>query len=164
MAQREFGTSTCAMLVALLLSFAVAGCDRREPESPAADSAADRDAIRAVLRDIEDIYRSGSPRYVDLFDDSPVVTLPGRPPSTDKRAIREFWNEFVGSYDAELMLTNEELIVAGDWAIARNAFELTRTPRAGGEPIRSTGRNQLVFRRQADGSWKLARVIGYTEE
>jgi len=149
------------LLAAFLLL--VAGCEGREPEPTSAQYKADRDSIENVIRAIEEVYASGSPSYVDLYDEEPVVTLPGRPQMTNKREIAAFWKEFVDTYDAHQQLTTEEIIIAGDWAVVRNLFDLTLSPKSGAAPVRLTGRNQLVLRRQDDDSWKLARVIAYID-
>jgi ketosteroid isomerase-like protein len=119
---------------------------------------------RGLIDDIEDAYKSGSPSYVELYDDSPIMTFVGRPPMTSKTAISGFCREFVEKYETDQNLTTEDIIEAGDWAVARNLYDLTSIPTAGGSPRRITGRNQLILKRQPDKSWKIARVIGNIEE
>jgi len=43
----------------------------------------------------------------------------------------------------------------GDWAFGRCNFTATMTPKAGGEPIFTDGKALTLYKRQADGSWKL---------
>lgn len=141
----------------------ISGCALPEPEQKASLHSTDRESIENIVREIEIVYRTGSPSYVDLYDENPVVTLPGRAPMTNKKEINEFWQEFVATYDAHQQLTTEEIIVTGDWAIVRNIFDLTLSPKSGAEPSRLTGRNLLVLRRQKNDSWRLARVISYID-
>jgi hypothetical protein len=89
----------------------VAGCKGQEPEQTSAQYNADRDSIEKVIQEIVEIHGSGSPSYVDLYDEEPIVTLPGRPPMTNKKEISEFWKEFVETYDAHQQLTTEEIII-----------------------------------------------------
>jgi uncharacterized protein (TIGR02246 family) len=49
-----------------------------------------------------------------------------------------------------------ELNILGDWAYARNYLEVTMTPPAG-ERVRRTGYTLTLFRKDADGRWRLAR-------
>jgi uncharacterized protein (TIGR02246 family) len=49
-----------------------------------------------------------------------------------------------------------ELQVLGDWAFARTYLQVTMTPR-GGAPARRHGYAMSIFRKGADGLWRLAR-------
>lgn len=53
----------------------------------------------------------------------------------------------------------DEVIVSGDWAFARGTFSATSQPKSGGSPTTSATKYALLLRRQADGSWKIARDI-----
>jgi uncharacterized protein (TIGR02246 family) len=59
-----------------------------------------------------------------------------------------------------VVLTSEKTAVSGDMAYDRGTFDFTLTPKAGGAPVRDTGRYLVVLRKQADGSWKLAELMG----
>jgi len=49
-----------------------------------------------------------------------------------------------------------ELQVLGDWAFARTYLQVTMTPPAGA-PVRRQGYAMNIFRKGADGLWRLAR-------
>jgi ketosteroid isomerase-like protein len=49
--------------------------------------------------------------------------------------------------------------VAGDWAIQRYAYQLTLTPKAGGQSMEERGKGIHIFRRQPDGSWLIVQDI-----
>jgi uncharacterized protein (TIGR02246 family) len=49
-----------------------------------------------------------------------------------------------------------ELQVLGDWAFARTYLQVTMTPPAG-VPLRRQGYAMSIFRKGADGLWRLAR-------
>jgi uncharacterized protein (TIGR02246 family) len=49
-----------------------------------------------------------------------------------------------------------ELQVLGDWAFARTYLQVTMTP-PGGAPVRRHGYAMSIFRKGADGLWRLAR-------
>lgn len=163
MRKEAFANFPMLALFLPIFLISVAGCAWRESGQAASTNSADRESIENVVREIEHVYRTGSPSYVDLYDEDPVVTLPGREVMTTRKEIIEFWDGFVATYDAHQQLTTEEIIVAGDWAIVRNIFDLTLSPKSGAEPFRRTGRNLLVLRRQENDSWKLARVIAYVD-
>ena len=49
-----------------------------------------------------------------------------------------------------------EVIIGGDLATERLAFTMILEPAAGGTPMILTGKGVHVYRRQADGDWKLS--------
>ena len=51
----------------------------------------------------------------------------------------------------------QEFIVDGAWAFERYSFISTDTPIAGGKPFVSTGWGLVIYHRDADGKWRVAR-------
>lgn len=56
-----------------------------------------------------------------------------------------------------------EVIVTGDTAVVRLTWTLTMRPAGGGEAVTVREQGMDYFRRQPDGSWKIARFISYEE-
>ena len=54
--------------------------------------------------------------------------------------------------------------MTSDWAYERFSFSRTMTPTGGGEPTTARGKGIHVYRRQSDGSWKLARDLWNSDE
>jgi len=77
----------------------------------------------------------------------------------NKTRIAAFGQEFAGKHNADQDLAAEDIVVAGDRAIVRSLYDITVAPKARGNPTKTTGRNQLILRRQADNSLKTARVV-----
>ncbi len=50
-----------------------------------------------------------------------------------------------------------ETVVGGDWAYERGTFTVDATPKAGGETRKMRGNYLRIYRRQADGHWKMIR-------
>jgi ketosteroid isomerase-like protein len=48
-------------------------------------------------------------------------------------------------------------VVAGDVAYTWSTDSLSLTPRAGGDAIALAGHRVTIYRKQPDGSWRLAR-------
>ena len=79
-------------------------------------------------------------------------TLPGREPA------RRLMEDFFGTFAIEIeRLSMEEIVVAGEWAFVRDTYVSSLTPKSGGATVRARGKNVWILRRQADGSWKVAR-------
>ena len=56
-----------------------------------------------------------------------------------------------------------EVIVTGDAATVRLTWTLTLRPGGGGEAVTTTEQGMDFFRKQPDGSWKIARFVSYEE-
>ena len=60
-------------------------------------------------------------------------------------------------FNVKIAINNEEVQIAGDWAYSRGVFTLSLTPKAGVETTKFEGKYLSILKRQADGSWKVAR-------
>ena len=54
---------------------------------------------------------------------------------------------------------DEEIVVSGDWGFQRYTYEITLTPKGGGDSVEISGHGLHVFQRQQNGSWKLSKDI-----
>lgn len=118
-------------------------------------------ALRQILADYVAGYNTGDlKRVMDLWTDDAVVMPNGEPVVVGKKAVEEWKGEYFKQYSFELTSTSDELQVGGDWAFNRGAFDVTMTPKDGSAPIRERGKFIQIFRRQPDGSWKIARDMG----
>ncbi len=115
----------------------------------------DEKAIRQAVETWMTATRAGDGATVlALMTDDVVFMVPGHEP---------FGKEaFAAASDSgdetRIEGTNEivELQILGDWAFSRNRIEMTVTP-PGGEPIRRSGYTLTLWRKEADGKWRLAR-------
>ena len=88
-----------------------------------------------------------------------VIMPPDEPTVSGHDAIRAWLEAFFVAYKTDLEYTGSDVSVAGDVAFEAYAFRWTLTPVDGSEPIKQTGKGVYVLRRQADGSWRVARDI-----
>jgi uncharacterized protein (TIGR02246 family) len=54
----------------------------------------------------------------------------------------------------------EEVIVAGDYVIEIGHYNHEATTKDGNKPVSSSGRYMVVWRKDADGQWRIHRDIG----
>jgi len=115
----------------------------------------DEPAIREVVETWVRASRSGDTATVlSLMTKDAVFMVPGREPFG-----REAFEVAAAVEGApQIDGTNEivEIQVLGDWAFTRNRIDLTVTPPAS-EPVRRSGYTLTLFRKEADGRWRLAR-------
>jgi uncharacterized protein (TIGR02246 family) len=89
-----------------------------------------------------------------------VFMPPDSPKLTGKEDILAWVKrDFFDPYHVRFQMKFDDVQVVGSQALAPGAFTLGLTPRAGGATMSRAGKCMNVFRKQADGSWKLAHAI-----
>ena len=115
----------------------------------------DERAIRQVIETWMQASRDGDTQTVlSLMTEDAVFMVPGRPPF-GREAFEQASNAMAGM---QIRGTSEvvELQVLGDWASSRNHIDLPVTP-ADGDPVRRSGYTLTLYRKEADGRWRLMR-------
>jgi uncharacterized protein (TIGR02246 family) len=115
----------------------------------------DERAIHAVVETWMRASRAGDTATVlSLMTEDAVFMVPGREPF----GREAFEAAAKGMSDVKIEGANEivELQVQGDWAFSRNRIDLQVTPPEG-EPVRRGGYTLTLYRREADGRWRLMR-------
>jgi uncharacterized protein (TIGR02246 family) len=115
----------------------------------------DEQAIRKVVQTWMQASQNGDVATVlSLMTEDAVFTVPGREPFG-----REVFEAAAGAASAARIDGTSEIVelqVLGEWAFTRNRIDLTITP-PGGEPVRRSGYTLTLYRKGADGRWRLAR-------
>jgi ketosteroid isomerase-like protein len=83
--------------------------------------------------------------------DQPVVT--------GKAAIRPLYEAVLNEFDFQSEGTVKEVVVSGDVGYFWSAYALTATPKAGGDPMKVTGKSLFIVRREPGGAWKITRLM-----
>jgi uncharacterized protein (TIGR02246 family) len=91
----------------------------------------------------------------DCYADDAVVLPPNSPFVQGRGQIAELFRELLEAEAGDLVRETTPLHVAGDlgYGVGHYAFIIRGH---GTEPVRETGKHLLVYRRQADGTWKVA--------
>ncbi len=92
---------------------------------------------------------------MSIFTEDAVVMATGYPPMIGKEVLRPTFEGLFGQFDLELPYKVDEVGVCGDWAFGRSNFQYSMTLKEGGETTTSPGKELDIFKRQADGSWKI---------
>jgi uncharacterized protein (TIGR02246 family) len=93
-----------------------------------------------------------------MTDDVVLVHRDGRC-VCGKEELKANLSHFFGMSDTERRLSSSDLIIHEKWAFQINEVESTTTAVRGGAPVHVQARSVVVFARQPDGSWKIARMI-----
>jgi steroid delta-isomerase len=151
-------------LAALTAVALIAGCGAHPstaPSAPASSSAArDEAEIRHALADWVTAFNGGDyARAATVWAPDLIGWYPGAPDDTyaDEQAAATRPRE-QGAPRVEYALAIDEVMVSGDLAVVRDTW--TEVVRRKDAPARSrTFRSFEVWRRQADGHWRIARWI-----
>lgn len=128
---------------------------------PGADHAADSAAIASVIERAAAANNTGDVEgWVGLYEEDAVYMPPGSPEVTTVEGLREAATAGFTRFDADIRIEPVELVVLGDWAFSRSRVTGSVTPKAGGDPIPIDIKQLVLYHRQADGAWRIARLIG----
>ena len=141
--------------VALLLTVGL-GCPQPMQE---ATSGPDVDAINEVrAAEFAAMAAGDIEAAVAVFTDDCVLMPPNGAAVVGHEALGAWVQAFteMGAIGGEY--TGSDVVVLGDWAIERYTATMTVTP-PGGETAEETIKGIHTYRRQADGSWKIAQDV-----
>ena len=93
-----------------------------------------------------------------LTDDVVAVLKDGRCIS-GKEALKVFLQRAFGLYDVERKILSSRVMMRDKWAIELDEMESTVTPVSNGMYIHAHLKTVIVYGRQADGEWKVARLL-----
>ena len=146
----------------VVIAASVAAC-RPEPPPPsqeALSTESDRRAIEALREKELAAMNAGDVQgFIDIVTDDVVFDSPNRPAAIGKDAIRSLCEVIFERYDYDATYPADELVVDRDRAFDRGLWIEKVTTKEGGEQTQVSYGMLQVYRRQADGSWKLARSI-----
>jgi uncharacterized protein (TIGR02246 family) len=144
------------LLSASLLALSALGCDR----TAAVDTAAEERAINAVReREIGALRTGAVDSLLAVMATDAVVMPPNEPIVTGPEAIRTWHQNFATQFSVDGRYVNSQVSVLGDWAIERYDGVMRFTPKAGGPPTEHELKGVHIYRRQSDGSWRIAQDI-----
>lgn len=115
----------------------------------------DEAAIRQVVDTWMDATRRGDlATILSLMTDDVLFTVAGQDPFGKEAFAANFRN--MGDVRIDGTSNIVELRILGDWAFIRNHIGL-RITRPDGQEVQRAGYTLTLFRKEADGRWRLAR-------
>jgi uncharacterized protein (TIGR02246 family) len=147
--------SLSLMIAAFAASFFI-GCS--QAPAPIDTRKADEAAIRAAGDALGQAFEAKDiEKSLSFYMDDPVLFVPKGPAVIGKDALRKAFQPFMAVPGLKLSTSGVIIDVAqsGDLAFARGSFTNTITD-AKGKTTTESGKLILVWKKQADGSWKIA--------
>jgi len=112
-----------------------------------------------TARLLEAVNSSNLEGVLAVFSDNGVMMPPGHPSVRGHDALVRYFSRLFSERRFTFTFTSSHIEVAGDMAVERVEYTATAWPREGGSPVEDRGKGVHVFRRQADGTWKLVQDI-----
>jgi ketosteroid isomerase-like protein len=94
---------------------------------------------------------------MSMMTDDVVFLSASSKPVIGKAAVREWADGYLKAFHTHWDKPVQEFSVSGDFAVERYNYTSTDTPVGGGKDVVDTGWGLVVYRRQADGVWRVAR-------
>jgi uncharacterized protein (TIGR02246 family) len=121
----------------------------------AADEA--RAEIERLGRQWEEAANTGQvERLIEVYAPDAVILPPGGPTIEGSETIRELFRQEFERFDTRIAFTTQEIEIEGDMAYRRGRYVWRGTPRGSGQTIETTNKFLEIWRRQPDGTWRIA--------
>ena len=123
------------------------------------------DEVRAAIAAInkkfmEDVNRGNAAAGAAAYTDDAILMPPNNSPVRGKQTIEKYLAEIGSQMQASnFQLSILEVDVQGDTTIVRGTYSSSFTVPGTDAPMEDRGKTLNVWKRQADGSWKLHRDI-----
>jgi uncharacterized protein (TIGR02246 family) len=153
-----------SFIIAVSLTGVACSSQKQQPGQPAAATPADLEAINQLHeRDVEASKSLDVEALASLWTDD-IVSIPqdGKPiigKEANRNSLLKLREAMQDLDIVEYNISFNEVKVTGDWAFEWGTFSGAVKPKAGGEAMHSSGNLLRVLKREADGSWKVARTM-----
>ena len=143
-------TAACALVLGACNS---AGNSASKPDTTASDAA----AHQAHANYVRVINSNNTDSLMSMVTEDVVYMESGSKPYVGKAVVRPWIDGYFKAFHTTWDKPVDDFVVSGDVAYERYHYTSTDVPVAGGKPIVDTGWGFIVYRREADGVWRVAR-------
>jgi uncharacterized protein (TIGR02246 family) len=138
----------------------LAACAQNAPPPPA-DTSADVAAIKQMQdRELAQLASGNIDSMLANYTSDVVMMPPDAPAVTGHTGLRTMMDAMLkeGTYAGKYYTGDVQVV--GDVGIVHYTGELTMTPKAAGaKPVTHTIKGLHIYKKQADGSWKIAQDV-----
>jgi len=145
--------------LALIAACTVLGACNPATTAPAAPTEAEAAAIGEAAHKayVDAVNSNDLDTFMGVVTDDIVFQAPGMPEVVGRAAVRSFVEGYLGAFTTRWDKTQRDFVVSGDWAFQRYGYVSTDTSKADGSVTTDTGKGLIVYHREADGVWRVAR-------
>ncbi|MCH8285082.1 SgcJ/EcaC family oxidoreductase [candidate division KSB1 bacterium] len=149
------------MKIVTIVSFFLFGMLSWTGSNSSIENGADVEKIRELIRKTTEANNNGDvDGWVNLFDENAVYMTGGQPEVTTRQGLEDIARTGFSSGKTDIVISPDGIEVFGDWAFARSQVTGTFTPINDETPFPVDMKQIVIYRRQSDGNWKIARLIG----
>jgi len=98
-----------------------------------------------------------------MMTEDVVLQAPHGPEVAGKAAARAWVVGYADAFSSVWEKTALDFTLSGEWAFERYAYKSTDTNRKTGEVTRDKGKGLIIYHREADGKWRVARDAWSTD-
>ena len=144
--------------VVLIVTIAVL-CGACSAGSQAAATAAGDDpgAHHAHEAYVTAINSNNLDTLLGVLTEDVVFLAPQEPVMVGKAAVRPWLEGYFKAFKTHWDKPVQEFVVNGEWAFERYSYKSTDTPAGGGAVVEDTGWGLVIYHRDTDGKWRVAR-------
>jgi uncharacterized protein (TIGR02246 family) len=126
----------------------------------------DREAVELLgQRHVDAALAKDVEAFLATFTDDCALLPPHDRGARGKEAVRQWADGFFNNFTIQsLEFPSTSLEVDRDWAFKHYTYDWTVVPDSGGAAIRDRGNGMYVYRRGADGSWRVAYDLWTSSE
>ena len=151
-------------LAPLALAVLLFGCAQAPPPAPPDTRAADEKTIRDMETAwVKEFAAKDMDKIVAHYADDGMVLLSNAPTMVGKDAIRAGMKDTVTDPKFSLDLKTAKVEVSGDLAYSQGTYSVRAPDPKTKKVMAETGRYVEVYKKQADGSWKVVQDINSPE-
>jgi ketosteroid isomerase-like protein len=133
------------------------GCNAPARPAVSSEPATDSTAHLAHAAYTAAINSNNLDSLMAMMTEDVVFLAAHSPPIIGKAAVRDWAEGYLQAFTTSWDKPTQEFVVAGEWAFERYNYKSTDTPRGGGTPVVDTGWGLVIYHRDPDGRWRVAR-------
>jgi ketosteroid isomerase-like protein len=141
----------------VVFSLLCAACGSPGPQAAAPPSDDDPAAHQAHEAYVAAINSNDLDTLLGVLTEDVVFMAPQEPVLVGKAAVRPWLEGYLQAFRTHWDKPVQEFVVNGDWAFERYAYKSTDTPVGGGAVVEDTGWGLVIYHRDSDGKWRVAR-------
>jgi len=122
--------------------------------TPAGDDPAAHQAHEAYVTAINS---NNLDTLLGVLTEDVVFLAPQEPVMVGKAAVRPWLEGYLKAFKTHWDKPVQEFVVNGEWAFERYSYKSTDTPAGGGAVVEDTGWGLVIYHRDTDGKWRVAR-------
>jgi uncharacterized protein (TIGR02246 family) len=156
------------LAAAAVLLWACGGQPAADSATKSAEPAVDVAAVKQTIEDanarfLDALSKADVSTAAANYADDAILMMPNAPAWQGKQAIVDGFTGFLKEYKlSNGKPTTTDVQVAGDLAVETGTFEWTLTPKSGAA-MTDKGKYLTVWKKQADGTWKIIRDINNSD-